>query len=256
MRYALHFDPTDLQSLYNYSDDLMHIHRQLAQVLQANDCPLGVKIVETEAAIKTLFDEDLLDTGITLTVKEERSKYAVKYAKEYNEMLVSAHNRVITLFHECWGVLPSTDLDDYRNIGCVPLSLSEDFIAEALASTDAQANPVPANVIRVDRYQTHTSVAGGNKKIAVYVEELKSFFSHVRSWYRRRHVEWDADNPRIVETPPARTAFGETGVFAYEGKVYGFARSDFDLEGTTWAGHIEWYSVEEMQEMYAKAQRA
>ncbi|MEC8307231.1 MAG: hypothetical protein VXZ72_05245 [Chlamydiota bacterium] len=257
MRYALHFDPTDLQCLYNYTDDLMHIHRQLAKVLQDNDCPLGVKIVETEAAIKALFDEDLLDTGITLTAKEERSKYAVKYAKEYNDVLVSAHQRVVTLFHECWGVLPSTDLDDYRSIGVIPLSLSEDFIAEALASTEAQANPVPSNVIKMDRYQTHASVPGGNKKIAVFVEELDTYFAQVRSWFRSTHVEWDKDDsPKLVEVPPVHTSFAERGIFAYNGKVYGFAVSEFELEGTSWAGYIEWYSVEEMQEMYAKAQQA
>jgi len=232
----------------------MYIHRQLAKALRDNDCLLGVKIVETEAAIKALFDEDLLDTGITLTAKEERSKYAVKYAKEYNDVLVSAHQRVVTLFHECWGVLPSTDLDDYRSIGCVPLSLSEDFIAEALASTEAQANPVPANVIKVDNYQTHASAPGGNKKIAVYVEGRDAFFANVRSWFRSPHVWYDEGNARLVETPPAETSVSETGVFAYDGNIYGFAVSDFDLEGTTWAGYIEWYTVEEMQEMYAKAQ--
>lgn len=253
MKYAVHFDATDLQDLYNFTDDLMHIHRQLAKVLQDSDCPLGVKIVETEAGIKTLFDEDLLDTGLVLTAKEERSKYAVKYAKEYNDTLVSAHHRVITLFYECWGVLPSTELDDYRSLGCVPLSLSEEFIAEALASTEAQVNPVPANVVRVDHYQTHASAAGGNKKLAVYVEGLDDFFKQVRAWYRSAHVEWDDnDNPRIREIAPTKTPFSETGVFVHDGKVYGFAASDFGLEGTRWAGYIEWYTIPEMQEMYAK----
>lgn len=249
----LPFDKDKIDLLYNYSDDLMHIHRQLAKALQQNQLPVGVKVIEVEAAIKCLFDEDLLDTAGVLSKKEARSKYAVKHFEEVSGIIRSAHHRVIRLFHECWGVLPSTELDDYRLMGVVPLSLSQEFIEEACASSEAQKHPVPAAAVTCLNFQTHHSEPNGHMKHAVYTESFEAFVQHTRRWFRRGYVTFSQETQRPVleEKAPYGTKHGPYGVFLCEGNVLGFA-NEFNLEGTSWAGKIAWYTLNEMQAMYAE----
>lgn len=103
----------DIEALFRYTDDLIYIHRELRGRLHPRSKPSKKESVDRlYHTFLVLRDElNFLDCS-------------------GEPMCRDAHNYVINAFHECWGVLPSRDLDDYRVWGCQPVSLSHDFLNE------------------------------------------------------------------------------------------------------------------------------
>lgn len=247
MAYGLHFDSNDLERLYNYTDDLLIIHRQLTAHMLDNDMPIGVQVFKTEVAMRTLFRADVLETPMHLSVKESKSQYAVKYSQHINEIYQDAHHLAIKEFHTCWGVLPNTALDDYRSVGVTPLSLSQDFIEEAMASDVVSREPINVT-LTTERYQVHQAVAGSGKQ-PVYVRTAQQFARDRDFWLLSQlpagdiEIEYDDGEYTFHVNESSKDAF------IYEGRLY-VPVGGRTIEGTGWASSIEWYTQAELDEMY------
>jgi hypothetical protein len=247
MAYGLHFNPEDIEKLYNYTDDLLIIHRQLVAYMLDNDMPVGVQVLKTDVAMRTLFRCDVLETPMHLSAKEGKSKYAVKYTEHINEIYRDAHLLAIKEFHSCWGVLPNTALDDYRSVGITPLSLSQDFIEEAMASNVVSVEPINVTLF-TERYQVHQAVAGSDKQ-PVYVRTAEQFARDRAYWLLSQlpaggiEIEYSANEYTFHVNESSKDAF------VYEGKLY-VPVGSHTIEGTGWADSIEWYTQAELDEMY------
>ena len=245
--YGLHLSSDDL---FNYTDDLLVIHKQLTGYMLDNDTPIGAQVLIADTVMQTLFDEGLLELSIPLRPKEKKSKYAREYVDVINEAYHSAHRRVIKAFHDCWGVLPSKELDDYRGLGITPLSLSQDFIAEALASEKATMEPVKVT-LTTEQYQVHPAAVGEDKK-PVYVRTAEGF--------ARDRAYWFLSNPDVdgisADYVDGRFCFdvdrATSKSFVHDGKVY-ISVADTVLEGTGWVPCIEWYTDEELSELFEES---
>lgn len=244
MTYELHFDYKDVERLYNYTDDLLTIHRQLTACLLDRDLPVGPQVLKTDVAMRTLFNIDVLETEMYLRPKERKSKYALQYAEYVNDIYRTAHLQVIKEFHDCWAVLPNMELDDYRLLSVTPLSLSEDFIAEAMASTKAQAEGLTniKCVVIPDKYQTHQADAGQEKK-AVYVCTAQEFLKDRSYWFSDVRVERQGADFILHGASP--------NAFMFQNKVYVTVDDNgMFMQGTGWVDSIEWCTKDQILEMY------
>ena len=247
MAYGLHFNSNDIERLYNYTDDLLIIHRQLVGYMIDHELPVGVQVLKTDVAMRTLFRCDVLETPMHLSAKENKSKYAVKYAGHIDEIYKEAHHLAIKEFHRCWGVLPNTALDDYRSVGITPLSLSQDFIEEAMASDAVSREPINVT-LTTEQYQVHQAAAGSGKQ-PVYARTAEQFARDRDYWLLSQlpagdiEIEYDADEYTFHVNESSKDAF------VYEGRLYVRVGSH-TIEGTGWADSIEWYTQDELDEMY------
>jgi hypothetical protein len=250
MSYELHFDSNDVEKLYNYTDDLMTIHWQLTKVLQDRELSVGVQVLMTEVAIRTLFKCDLLETPTHLSAKEKMSKYAVKYVGEINEIYRDAHLKAIKEFHRCWGVLPNSALDDYRSVGVKPLSLSVDFIEEALANPTAIDTPIDVPLI-TSVYQLHQAEPGSNKK-PFYVRTATEYVQDRVYWLLSHLPEGAIEVEYRGNECAFRVNEASKDAFVYEDKLH-IPMGDRSIE---WIGSIQWFTDEEITSMYDEVKNA
>lgn len=251
----LHFDRNNLDLLFNYTDDLLVIHRQLTLHLKRTNRPCGVLVLKTDVAMQTLFAQDLLETETHLGKAAKRSKYAVKYVDRINSTFLSAHHAVIKAFYDCWGVLPSRELDDYRLMGSKCLTLSTDFIAEAMASDVAQKEAIPHALTETETYLEHEAMAGHDLH-AVYVGSWDNFVAVAIEGYGYWYTVLDEEGERQLDiVPPKWGKHHPEGCFQIGREVFCFAEA-LALEGAGWGPELKWLSLGEMEALYAQAQAA
>lgn len=124
------FDPpidmNNTDAVFLYTDDLRHVHRMLVKAATQRDVakgPVRELLVRGSQIIEEYFDAELLESYYALQIGE---------LDPSDKHVHDAHVRVIEVFFAMWGCLPSSALDDYRLLGTEPVSLSKDFIDEAI----------------------------------------------------------------------------------------------------------------------------
>lgn len=219
----------DIDVLFVYSDDLLTIHRQLTKACADAGKKVGAPVLIAGTKMQAMYDQTLLETISAEGMDDAQYAFA-------HELYKDAHLYVINAFYECWGVLPSKELDDYRSLASQPMALSTAFIEEALAARGSDC--VDLAECLTTGYATYEPAREVVSVEPVFVASIADYATEFPS-----RVVQDDSGTLTLEEPSARE-------FAVEGKVYAYA-NDLNIVGPGWAEYIQWLTDAEMEKKYA-----
>lgn len=218
-----------LDELYVYSDDLLTIHRQLTKACVDAGKKVGAPVLIADTKMRAMYDQTLLETVSSEGMDDMQYAFA-------HEVYKDAHLYVINAFYDCWGVLPSRELDDYRNLSSQPMALSTAFIEEALAARGSDCvNLVECLTIGYTTYEPARETVSVEPIFVASVEDYATEFPS--------RVVKDDNDVITLEEPSARE-------FIVDGKVYAYA-DDLNIVGSGWADYIQWLTDADMEDKYA-----
>ena len=222
-------------SVYQYTDDLVTIHEQLELILKQKGKSMMYLLLcaRVRQAFREYFDQGLLECWDKDCENEEGVQF-----------IIDAHKRVIELFHALWGVLPSKDIDDYRNLGTEPVSLSEDFISEAVYGiTTHQGWSYLKGVER----ESNQHSSKGIRTYPIWVDTAENLFQR---WEGVVGDKDDDGNVHLDCLGPFKPAPLPKGGWIIDNTVYVNAEI-FGIEGTKWP-KVRWMTMQEISLSYQK----
>ena len=235
-------DMSDSNAVYIYTDDLLTIHDQLVTIAaqrQKLNSSAEVLCARVRQAFREYFGGNLLEAWNEGKAEEPEA-----------QLIIAAHNRVITLFHSLWGVLPSRELDDYRVTSVEPYSLSEDFLDEALFGILETVKGKDSFAHGARRAKADTHESKGQFTYPVWVGPIpllyKIFEGRVGSKDDKGNIHLDCFGPFK----------GGRNVNTYEGAWViddiAYVNAEFlDIRGPGWA-NVVGYTMAEIEELYDK----
>lgn len=233
----------DPNEAFCYVDDLLYIHKYLTRKVKErgildNAHHLDILVWRTETVLQEYFNADYLECWDEDKGDKEHSHY-----KE-------AHQRCVEIFHSLWGVLPSKEIDDYRVLKNMPVSLSSDFVEEAIFGLQ-QHEPSEYDFSLGVRPDTHTT----SKNEPTY----PFWVSSVRELYAEFGTEVGTkdDEGRIwldCLGPLKKLTHGVDDLVGWVtgGEVYVYA-NHLPIEGPGWP--IKWFTENELSELYDERDR-
>jgi hypothetical protein len=218
-----------LDELFVYSDDLLTIHRQLTKACVDAGKKVGAPVLIADTKMRAMYDQTLLETVSPEGMDDAQYAFA-------HEVYKDAHIYAINAFYDCWGVLPSSELDDYRNLSSQPMALSTAFIEEALAARGKDC--VDLAECLTTGYMTYEPAREVVSVEPIFVASIKDSATEFPS-----RVILDDNDALTLKEPSARE-------FVVDGKVYAYA-NDLNIVGPGWAEYIQWLTDADMEAKHA-----
>jgi len=234
-------DMSDANMVFQYTDDLVRIHDQLVTYFTAREklnTAAETLCARVRQAFQEYFNGDLLECWHDAKSKEAE-----------NDLIISAHTRVIILFHALWGVLPSRDLDDYRVLAVEAYSLSEDFLDEALCGIQATSDVHIIEALGMKRVKTDVHMSKGEFTYPIWVGPIKLCYELFEGQVGSMNDEGQIFLDCLGPFEGGRNAMHE-GAWVIGNTVYVNAER-LGIEGPGWK-NVVGMTKQEIEESYAK----